>query len=251
MAIISILILWMTVYLWNSGDRAKSIEAEWCANALWWALSNYVFYTLTSKNIRVTPDGDPIPPTYYYISLTGGNSTAEKKCIPTNIWSGHFCNKILLQYATWYHDPILWDPTHYLYKEVTVNNTCRHGKPEIWFYRDAWDLSWNIDYISMNKWFTPREVNAERVFYLHDVDWIELGEDKEKLLTWDIIVVLCEDESCNWWKQIGKRQVDARSQTISFKRCVYYKSGEEWHMCKTWEDCRVYDSDDPTLCKEY
>ena len=238
----------MTVYLWKSWERAKSIEAEWCANALWGVLSNYVFYTLTSKNIRITPDGDPIPPTYYYIELTGWNSTPEERCVPANIWNGSFCKKILLQYATWYDDGGLWDPTRFLYKEVTVANTCRHWKPEIWFYRTGWSNSWNIEYIRMNKWFTPREVNAERVFFLKDGD---VAWEESKLLVWDIIVVLCEDKTCNWRKQIGKWQVDARSQTISFKRCVYYKDWEEWNMCKTREDCRIYDENDPTLCKEY
>ena len=101
----------------------------------------------------------------------------------------------------------------------------------------------------MNKWFTPREVKAERVFFLHDLDWDWQGEDKEKLLIWDIIVVRCPEASCKWRKQIGKRHVDARSQTISFKKCRFY--ADDWNMCKTREDCRVYSGSDPTVCMRY
>ena len=104
----------------------------------------------------------------------------------------------------------------------------------------------------MNKWFTPREVNAERVFFIKDNGWTT--EDDTKLLTWDIIVVLCADASCECTdkscrKQIGRRHVDARSQTISFKKCRYYE--DEWNICKTREDCRVYSGWDITQCLEY
>jgi hypothetical protein len=251
--------LWMTVYLWKSGDRAKSIEAEWCANALGWALGNYTYYTLTSRNLRVKIDGEEtiISPSYYYIELTGWNQTNSNKCVPENIWSWNFCEDIILWYAEWYAS---WDynPDENIeqYQIVNVSNTCRHGKPHLWFYRSWWSHTWNIDFIRMNKWFTPREVKAERVFFMHDKNWTT--DDDTKLLTWNIIVVLCSNESCKWRKEIGKRQIDARSQTISFKKCRYYNEptgsindGTETNTCKTREDCRVYNPDDPTLCDQY
>ena len=250
MAIIWILMLWMTVYLWNSGDRAKSIEAEWCANALWWVLSNYVYYTLTSRNLRVVlPDGSERAdsPSYYYIQLTWWTSNSSHRCTPENIWGWHFCNDILLLYATWYENP---ESHTNLYRKATIPNTCRNGKPHLWFYRSGWAHTWNIEYIRMNKWFTPRDVQGEKVFYIKDNNW-EANESKTQLLTGNIIVVLCTDETCGWRKEIGKWQIDARAQTISFKKCRYYREGEESNLCKTREDCAVYDETDPTLCIEY
>lgn len=242
--------LWMTIYLWNSGDRAKSIEAEWCANAIWGTLTNYVYYTLTSKNLRF-PDNSTVSPTYYYIELTGGTADSTHRCTAENIYSWYFCNQILLQYATWYIQNL--DPEHFLYQEVTVSNTCRHAKPNLWFYREWWPSS-DIQYIRMNKWFDPKEVKDERVFFLQH-SWDVLAQSN-KLLTWNIIVVLCTDESCscdNKWcarKQIGKLRVDARSQTISFKKCSFYDS-EHPNICKTRENCMVYNSEDPTVCEKY
>lgn len=240
----------MTIYLWNSGDRAKSIEAEWCANALWWNLTNFVFYTLTSRNLRFQdrPTEEAISPTYYYVQLTGWTSTSEHRCTPENALSWYLCDKVILWYATWYsswsYDP---DLNIQEYNTLNVSNSCRHGNPHLWFYRSWWENTGDIEFIRMNKWFTPREVKAERVFYLKDNGWT--SEDNKKLLIWDIIVVRCPEELCEWWKQIGKRHVDARSQTISFKRCKYYK--ESWNICKTREDCMVYNTDDPTVCDKY
>ncbi len=258
-AIIWILMLWMTVYLWNGHDRATSIEAEWCSNALWWALSNYVFYTLTSRNLRIIKPGQPdetVSPTYYYVELTGGTTDSTHGCSAQNAFSWYLCKQVILWYATgyasWDYDP---DLNRLEYETLEVSNTCRHWKPNLWFYRSWWQFSWDIEFIRMNKWFTPREVRAERVFFLKDKNWTT--EDNKKPLIWDIIVVLCEDEQCsctNEWcsrKQIGKRHVDARSQTISFKKCRYYHDGTDWNICKTREDCMVYNSEDPTICEKY
>lgn len=247
--------LWMTIYLWKSGGKAKAIEAEWCANALWGALGNYAYYTLTSKNLRFS-DNTTVSPTYYYIQLTGWTTDSEHRCTPQNAFSWKLCKDIILWYATWYFDP-WYDPDLNIqeYNTINVSNTCRHWKPHLWFYRSWWDLSWDIVFIRMNKWFTPRDVNGERVFFLKDNDWTI--ENNTKLLTWDIIVVLCEDESCSctdeWCsrKQVGKRQIDARSQTISFKKCRYYFDGGNDNICKTWEDCRLYSDSDPTVCEKY
>ena len=247
--------LWMTIYLWKSGGKAKSIEAEWCSNALWWALGNYAYYTLTSKNLRVKINGveEAISPKYYYIQLTGWTTDPEHKCTPENAFSWYLCKDITLWYATWYfswtYDP---DLNIQEYQKINVSNTCRHWKPYLWFYRSWWQHTWDIEFIRMNKWFTPREVNAERVFFIKDNGWTT--EDDTKLLTWDIIVVLCADASCECTdkscrKQIGRRHVDARSQTISFKKCRYYE--DEWNICKTREDCRVYSGWDITQCLEY
>lgn len=254
-AIIWILMLWMTIYLWKSGGKAKSIEAEWCSNALWWAIGNYAYFTLTSKNLRF-PDKDPISPKYYYIELTGGTTDSEHRCTPQNAFSWYLCKDIILWYATWYYVSWHYDPDLNIqeYQTINVSNTCRHSKPYLWFYRSGWQHTWDISFVRMNKWFTPREVNAERVFFLKDNGWT--AEDDSKLLTWDIIVVLCWDDECSctpqWCrKQIGKRQVDARSQTISFKRCRYYFDGTWDNLCKTREDCRVYSGSDPSVCMSY
>ena len=252
MAIIWILMLWMTVYLWNGHDRATSIEAEWCANALWWALSNYTFYALTSRNLRIRHAGEhdiTQSPTYYYVELTGVTNDSTRNCTPENALSWYLCQQIILGYATEYDNP---DSNRQEYETINVSNTCRHGHPYLWFYRNWWQKTWDIEFIRMNKWFTPREVNAEKVFFLKDKG--ETTEKDAQLLTWDIIVVLCWNESCSctpqWcWKQIGKRQVDARSQTISFKKCKYYESN--WSICKTRENCSVYNSVDPTICDQY
>ena len=229
--------LWMTIYLWTNWDRARSIEAEWCGNALWGALSNYVYYALTSKNLTMGDQNNPAHPTYYYIELTWWSSSPEQRCIPENSWS--FCDEIIL----WYTEEET--PTSIeTYENLTVSNTCRHGKPHLWFYRTWW-ASGDIQYIRMNKWFTPREAQAERVFFLQQ-NW---DTENDKLLTWDIMVILCSD-TCVWGKEIGKRQIDARSQTIAFKKCKYYFE-ENWKKCKTREDCRVYSGSDPTVCLEY
>ena len=251
--------LWMTVYLWKSGERAKIIEAEWCANALWSTLWNYVYYTLTSRNLRVKIDDDTeitISPTYYSIELTWWTQTSSKRCIPENIWSWHFCKDIILWYSetTWF----ITEPPFSGYQTVNVSNTCRHWKPYLWFYRSWWYHTWNIDYIRMNKWFTPKEVKAEKVFFMHDINWT--SDEDSKVLIWDIIVVLCSNDTCQCpdtnkkcepRKQIGKRQIDARSQTIDFKKCRYYFDGENSNICKTREDCRVYSGTDSTVCMEY
>ena len=251
--------LWMTVYLWKSGGRAKSIEAEWCSNALWWALGNYAYFTLTSRNLRVKINNveEIISPKYYYIQLTGWTTDPDHRCTPENAFSWKLCKDIILWYATWYFVSWAYDPDLNIQKYDTINvsNTCRHWKPYLWFYWSWGNYTWDIEFIRMNKWFTPREVKAEMVFFLKDNGWTT--ENDTKLLTWDIIVVLCSDESCActnewcWRKQIGKRQVDARSQTISFKKCRYYFDGENDNICKTREDCRVYSGSDPTVCMSY
>ncbi len=247
--------LWMTIYLWNSGSRAKTIEAEWCSNALWWTLGNYAYFALTSKNLRLT-NNKTFSPTYYYIQLTWWNTNSENRCSFEGALSWFLCNEIILWYATGYFSSWVYDPDLNIqeYQKINVSNTCRHGKSHLRFYRSGWQYTWNIEFIRMNKWFTPREVKAEKVFFLKDNSW--KNEDDTKLLTWDIIILLCWDASCSCtngicWKQIGKRQVDARSQTISFKKCRYFFDGTEDNICKTRENCRVYDNDDPTVCKEY
>ena len=79
----------------------------------------------------------------------------------------------------------------------------------------------------MNKWFSPLNINEMRVFYLQ---WSQSQDSKETL--WNIVIVLCSDDDCTTRKQVWKRDVDWRSQTISLKKCKFY------------------DDTDPNKCKE-
>ena len=67
----------------------------------------------------------------------------------------------------------------------------------------------------MNKWFIPKSI-TDKVFKI----W-------NSAITWDIIVTYCKDNNCNWYKDILKREVDGRSQTIAQQKCVFYKSNKE------------------------
>ena len=74
----------------------------------------------------------------------------------------------------------------------------------------------------MNKWFSPTNEANKNVFYIS-------GSSTE--LTWDIKTTACFDKDCSNKKEIWKFWVDARSQTISRKKCKFY-------------------DEDPTQCKE-
>lgn len=210
--VIVVTIMWLlimatTVYLGWSWEKRKVIEGQWCAAALWWEISNYVFYALTSKKLRLS-NTETISPNYYIIQF----SWSDNNGICT---SWHECNKIIFSYS-------IWDLTDIKnYKSVDITNTCRQNRQSLKFY---W--SWtNTNYIVMNKWFSPKSISDQEVFYLQWNDW-------RKLLSWDIIVWLCLDgDECSNPKQIWKFVADARPQTISLKNCKFY-------------------DDDPTKCKE-
>ncbi len=193
-----LLIMATTVYLGWSEEKRKVIEWQWCAAALWWEITNYVFYTLTSKKLRLS-DTESISPNYYIIYFTWGDAATCS--------SWHECNKIVFSYSTWE------DPTNIKdYKTVDITNTCRQNRQNLKFYR-----SWtnNTKYIIMNKWLSPRSISNQEVFYL---SWDSMN------LSWEIIVWLCLNGDCTDPKQIWKFVADARPQTISLKNCRFYQA---------------------------
>lgn len=222
-AIIWVLFMATTVYLWWTDQKRKVIEAQWCTATLQWEISNYVFYALTSKNLKIEDKWKTkmVTPDYYYIQLTWWTNNCPA-------WS--FCG-ITLSYTT------PENSTKAVYKTLTSNNTCRWNNPRLTYSR-TWTS--NFSYVKMNKWFTesPENPNDTRVFGL---DW--------GALLWDIIVSLCLNSECSNPRQISKFAVDWRSQTISLVHCKYYENDP--NICKTWENCKVYDNNDTSRCKEY
>ena len=218
---IGILMLATTVYLGWTDEKRKVIESQWCINRIWWEISNFIFYTLTSKSLKIWEE--PISPDYYIIEFAWWEGTY---CSKENM-----CNKINLSYSKW-DTP---DPIN-TYKTLDSSNTC-HQNNQLRFYRD-WT---ETNYIIMNKWFSPKKINDGNVFYLN-------GESDT--LTWDVIIELCLDNECESTKQIWKFVADGRSQTISIRNCKFYKDND-LNTCKTREGCKVYNSDDPAQCDEY
>jgi prepilin-type N-terminal cleavage/methylation domain-containing protein len=239
-AIIWILMMWMTVYIWWSGEKTKIIEAEWCANSLWWVMDNYLYYALTSRTL--SGENDTIYS--YYIQLSWWTLTSNKNCITSEFtWSNPiFCNEIVLGYHTWNSDLTIGDSPA-VYQERTIWDVCRQNKSNLWFYR-SW-LEGNVSYLKMNKWFAQTNIADRNVFYI--VDDNTDNNERERSLLWEIIIVMCSDDNCTWRKQIAKWVVDSRSQTISLIKCKYYDEND-LRMCKIWEDCKQYDPDNPTVC---
>lgn len=225
-AIIWILMMWLTVYLGWLWWRAKIIEGQWCATSLRWEMNNYVFYALTSKNIRLDDD-TVIAPDYYYIQLTGGSSTSSKNCTKANYtWSDWtYCDELVFGYRVW-NNLTGNNDNPLAYKTYTQRTTCRQNQEKIWFY---W--SGDIKYVKMNKWFSPTSIAERKVFFLQGT-WTT---ESDKYIKGDIIVVLCPDDDCTWGKEVAKRDVDARTQTISFKKCRFYQ-GEDENKCEAREE---------------
>jgi len=218
--------MWVTVYLWWLWERAKIIETQWCAISFWWEMNNYVFNALTSKNLKLS-DGKIVSPEQYYIKLWW--NTATKYCSKTNFVSSWIvCNELNFSFK----EP--WNIISRQYKKVTIWNTCRQNQANMWLYRIGW-TSWDIKEISMNKWFAPRSINERKVFYLQHDTGNNLGEELNKLTQGDIMVLLCpSSNSCKWGKEVGKFHVDARTQTITFQKCRFYK--DDLISCEARED---------------
>lgn len=205
--IIWILIMASTVYFGWSGEKRKVIEWQWCAASIWWEITNYVFYTITSKKLKIS-DNDFVSPNYYIIQFTWWDTA--------NCESWHECDKIVFSYSTWE------DPTNIQnYKIVDSSNTCRQNRQTLKFYW-SWSAS---NYIIMNKWLSPRREGNQQVFYL---SWTTRD------MSWDIIIWLCLKNDCTELKQIWKFVADARPQTISLKNCRFYDS-ENPTKCKERE----------------
>ena len=58
-----------------------------------------------------------------------------------------------------------------------------------------------------------------------------------RVFTWDIIILACMWPNCekDARKEIGKREIDARSQTIALKKCKFYQDDNPM-LCETRED---------------
>lgn len=229
--IVVVMMIWIlmmatTMYLWWSDEKRKTIEAQWCANSFWWEINNFLFYTLTSKNLKL--NNGTVSPTYYIVEFTWWNG---QYCS-----SGNMCDKINLSYST-----STWDTPNNVeeYKQLTISNTCNQNN-QLKFY---W--SWlDTKYIVMNKWFSPKNINDKNVFYI-------LEDGGNKNLSWDVIIWLClNKKECETPKEIWKFVADARSQTISIRNCKFYDN-DDANKCKTREGCQVYDSNDSTVCLEY
>jgi len=215
-AIIWMLMAWMTVYLWWSDEKRKVIEAQWCVSTLLGEMNNYAFYALTSKSLRKS-GAEPISPEFYRITLDWDSA----------LKLGYSMNE--------------YEMTDF--KSLTVSNTCRQNSSKLRFNREWWNN--DIHSVKMNKWFSPKSLQENRIFFL---SW----DNNNKYLTWAIIVSLCLDDNCTPGKskkQIWKRSFDWRSQTISLKNCTFYNNDNS--TCKTREGCKVYDAEDVTKCKEY
>lgn len=227
-AIIWILMMWLTVYIWWLWERARIIETQWCAISFWWEMNNYVFNALTSKNLKLS-DGTTVSPNYYIIALGSDGDPIDGHCSKTNYeqnWG--YCNELRFWYG-------IDDPgPEQEYKIITIWNTCRQNQANMWLYRIGW-TSWDVKYISMNKWFAPRSINERKVFYLQHSGGNGLSEDANKLTEGDIMVLLCSSSNnCSWGKEVGKFHVDARTQTITFQKCRFYN--EDLITCEARED---------------
>jgi hypothetical protein len=151
-----ILIAWTTIYMWWLSEKRKIIESQWCASSIWGEINNYVFYALTSKNLKIS-ESEVLSPDFYLIQLSWWNSAIEKKqnelpsfnnCTRgnyTNEGIPNLCKELIFSYTSWDKSNII------PYKTLTVSNTCHQSNPNLWFIR-SWGSSWEISYINMNKW---------------------------------------------------------------------------------------------------
>ena len=204
-AMVWILIMATTIYLWWTDERRKVIEAQWCAASLWWEMANYVFYALTSKNLRDNND-KVVFPSSYMIQLTWDSGVACNSGV-RNWLSGH-CDKLNFLFKTWGTDS-------FSYKIYSAWNSCRWNNARLSLYWD-WD---DVDYVEMKKWFMPTRDSAKgEVFYLKT--------NFNNRLTWNIIVWLCLNSECSTPKEISKWVVDARAQTISTGNCKFYQEND-------------------------
>ena len=228
-AVIWILVMWITVYISWTNQRSKIIEAEGCAATLWWVIDNYLYNALTSKVLKIEWN-QTVSPNFYTIQLSWGDFSSSQNC--SNSWT--LCKEFVLWYST---QPEITNIQPY--KTLTIPKVCRQNQARIWFFR-SWEKN-DIQYIAMNKWFSPMSITDRKVFYLQNNPWFGVNEDIEwnKLLLWEIIVVLCSDKTCSTdstKKEVAKRTVDARSQTIALHRCKFYKNDENPNVCTDREN---------------
>ena len=213
-----ILIMATTVYLWWADEKRKIIEAQWCASTIHGELSNFVFYALTSKNLKI--DWNEISPDCYRIGVWSG------KCIDENDTT--WCGYISLNVAN-YSVEQGQDQNQQLFKTLNSPSTCHKNWIDLRF---IWHTSitandHEIKRIIINKWLT-----ANDPFIIdHDGSY--------KTLTGEIIVLLCLNSDCNSRKEISKYEIDWRSWTISLVNCKRYSMEDSGR-------CELREGDTPT-----
>lgn len=229
-AIIGILMSWMTIYFNRWQEKSLLIAAEWCENSLNWELYNWIYNTMTSKVIKWWDDF--ISPDIYEISLKNSEKD-DDRC-----WSGSFCDTISLNYFT--NDDTGW--WRLTYNDLTSKNTCRLSQwNKLAFYWSWCIIDWEIKscdlgneksipkVIRMSKWLAPMPDFFQKNFFVED--W---NDDANISLDWEIIILLCFDSDCSSTKEIWKRIIDARSQTVSLHKCKFYNE-EDASKCETRE----------------
>lgn len=219
--IIWILMAWTTIYLQWSDETRKVIEAQWCATTMWWLINNYIFYSLTSKNLRY--GSEPESPDLYAIKLT--DCDPNQLCESLKFFD-YIYNSNNGKYEEWVYS-----------KTYKISETCHTSQENIKLKR-VW-LN-NSSEIKMNKWFSPKSISNKNIFYIQD--WESTPE-----LLWEIIMNLCLDKNCNTTKEVSERVVDGRTQTIYLRNCDFYN---EDRTCKTREGCKKFKTDDPTACED-
>lgn len=230
--IIWILMAWTTIYLQWSDETRKVIEAQWCATTIWWYINNFIFYSLTSRNLRTSANVDS--PDIYAIKLDDCDNN-------TNL-----CDSIEFFGYKYDEESSNYGEISPHYQKYRIYDTCHTSQNNLKVFRSWWlnnevKLS-NDSIIKMNKWFSPQKQWEKNIFYIDD-NWATPPP-----LLWEIIMVLCLDKNCSSKKEISERVVDWRTQTISLRNCAYYK---EDRTCKTREGCACYNPEDPTECKNY
>lgn len=232
-AIIWVLMMWMTVYMWWYDERTKIIEAQGCAATLWWELDNYVFYALTSKKLKI--GNDTVSPSAYFIYLTWGKDHADgthNVCIKDSYKSsGIYCDTIALAYheSTDIDNIDRHDIDNFIYKSLDSTKCRQNSSTKLIFYRND-----NTKLISMNKWFSQIWYsNNRKPFHVRTIWWY----GNEDIAYGEIIVVACIswDDDCTWRKEVAKWVIDSRSQSITLKNCKFYNKNDPT-TCETWED---------------
>lgn len=234
-AIIWVLMMWMTVYMWWYDERTKIIEAQGCAATLWWELDNYVFYALTSKKLKIG-NNDFISPSAYFIYLTWWREhnpyDSNNVCIKDSyIDSWIYCDTINLAYheSTNIDSIDRDDIDGFIYKSLNSTKCRQNSSTKLIFYRSG-----DTEFISMNKWFSQIwYINNRKPFHVRTIE----SNGNKDIPYGEIIVVACIswDDDCTWRKEVAKWVIDSRSQSITLKNCKFYNENDPT-TCETWED---------------
>ena len=132
--IIWVLMAWTTIYLQWSDETRKVIEAQWCATTIWWYINNFIFYSLTSRNLRISAS-NIISPDIYAIKLADCNSN-------------DLCDSI-----EFYGD-------EEKYQTINIYDTCNTSQNNLKIRRgwDEGEKPSNDSIIKINKWFSPKKI---------------------------------------------------------------------------------------------